>query len=176
MKTSLRSLLNIAVRLGAVLLAIHTVEQAPTVAYDVANGHPWPVGPLSFGALGLLGAGALWLWPGLLSYWAVGQRGNEVFETPLDAATLQHVAFAVTGVWLAVAGLTGVVGQLMSIAMMDDLVGTMRVTDHWIWVVRYAITGVAGVVLLVGARGLTSWLNDLRTCNLPPPVEEEPAE
>lgn len=173
MKTSLRALLNIVVRLGAVLLAVHTAEQLPQVLYDYTHNPGLPAGSLTFGFIGLVVAAALWLWPQLLVWWAIGKRGGEVFETPLDAGTVQYIAFSVTGAWLAVSGLAGAIGHLVSIGVMSDFVEPLQTKYQWILVMRYGIATVAGVSLMLGAHGLSVLLQDFRGRNLPPPATDD---
>lgn len=161
MKTSLYSLLCIAIRLGAVLMAVHTVQHMSylLMAWRIDGGPPWSA--VAFAAVSMLFAGALWLWPGMLARFAVGRRGFEVFETPLSVATLKQLCFAVLGAWLAVEGTGGVSGRLVQIIVLkqhEDLIPPSVWAGELGWLTYYAVTAVIGMALLFGHRRFITWL------------------
>lgn len=177
MKTSLYTLLCLVIRLGAVLMAVHTIQSVFWIAVRWHMDGTAQLPALAFGAAGFLLAAALWLWPGLLARLAAGRSAYQVFEMSLSVAALQRVSFAVVGVWWVIDGLGGVVGRVLQIATLERYAGRLIPTD-WSnqlgWLAFYAVTAVAGAVLLMGHRRLVSWLR--YAGNPQPAVVEQPPE
>lgn len=100
------------VRVGAILLLVTTLAGLPFAFASVHNGQ------FGAGAEGILIgfngalialAIALWLYPGWLARLAAGQASGQVFESPISAAQLQYIAFAVLGVAFAMNALLDLV-------------------------------------------------------------------
>jgi hypothetical protein len=64
MKTTLFTVLCIAIRLGVVLLAVNILEQLPFWLVAVAPGRPYTLYQLLVGLFGLVMAAVLWVAPG----------------------------------------------------------------------------------------------------------------
>ena len=167
MKTTLHTVLCVAIRLGAVLMAVGILEQIPSlVFYPTQGGHlVWAA--LSLYGAGLLVACALWLWPNLLAWWAVARNHQEVLEMTISPGRLQYVAMSVVGVWMFIGGLSGFVGHGAIIvfikheAMVGNPSGTVPMTE-WHWMAYYGTMLLAGAALALGARGLAGLLHSLR--------------
>jgi hypothetical protein len=167
MKTTLHTVLCVAIRLGAVLMAVGILEQIPgLIFFPARDGHlVW--GVLSLHGAGLLLAFALWLWPNMLAWWAVGRSRHEIVEMAISPGQLQYLALSVLGVWLFIAGLSGFVGHGAMIllikheAMVGDAFG-MVPSGEWHWMVYYATMLLAGATLSLGARGLSGLFQRLR--------------
>ena len=167
MKTTLHTVLCVAIRLAAVLMAVGIFEQIPgLVLYPAEDGH------LTWAALALYGAGlllafALWLRPNLLAWWAIGRNQREVLEMAISVGQLQYLALSVVGVWVFVGGLGGFVshGALILLIKHDATVGDasgMVPTTEWRWMTYYGTMLLAGAALTLGARGLAGLLQRLR--------------
>lgn len=167
MKTTLHTVLCVAIRLGAVLMAVSILEQIPgLVFYSTQDGH-LVLGALSLYGAGLLVACALWLWPNLLAWWAVARNHQEVLEMTISPGRLQYVAMSVVGVWTFIGGLSGFVGHGAIIVLIkhEATVGNpsgMVPMTEWHWMVYYGTMLLAGAALALGARGLAGLLHRLR--------------
>jgi len=69
--------LCISIRLGAVLMAVGLFERLPVLLWQSPEGR-FALDAVELALFGLVVAGALWLWPGVLARWAVGRSGHEV--------------------------------------------------------------------------------------------------
>lgn len=167
MKTTLYTVLCVAIRLGAVLMAVGILEQVPYLFfYPTQDGH-FVLGAVLLDGAGLLLAFALWVWPNVLVWWAAGRNQHEILETAISAAQLQHIALSVVGAWMFIGGLSGCVGHgaMILIIKHEAAVGSasgMVPTNEWHWMVQYAATAVVGAALTLGARGLVGLLHRLR--------------
>ncbi|WEN14978.1 hypothetical protein PY254_17380 [Rhodanobacter sp. AS-Z3] len=167
MKTTLHSVLCVAIRLGAVLMVVGNLEQIPgLVFYSSEEGHlVWAA--LSLHGAGLLLAFALWFWPNLLAWWAVSRSQGEVLELAISPAQLQYVALSVAGVWAFIGGLSGVVGHGAVIVLIKHQasVGDSSAfvpAAEWRAMVYYGTMLLAGAALAFGARGLAGLLQSMR--------------
>jgi hypothetical protein len=171
MKTTLHTLLCIAIRLGAVLMAVNLLEQLPS--FFVLNNE---TGHLAWLSLGLTGVGlviafALWVWPGLIVWWAVGRNGHELFESPIAASQLQHIVLSAMGAWLFINGLSACIGHgAITLAYIRES-GAMTPTGEIRWIIQDAVTALAGIALMLGSRGLVELLYRLRS--YPQPRQSE---
>ncbi|HEY8682378.1 MAG TPA: hypothetical protein VIM06_04345 [Rhodanobacter sp.] len=160
MKTTLYTVLCIAVRLGAVLMAVGILEQVPSLLVTLLNeGGHLVLGIMLLEGIGLLLAFALWLWPNILVWWAVGRNRHEILESSISADQLQHIALSVLGAWVFIAGLGGCVGHGVMILMIEHQIALgalpgMAPTNEWHWMAQYATTALAGAALILGSRGL----------------------
>jgi hypothetical protein len=168
MKTTLYTVLCVAIRLGAVFMAVGLLEQAPTifVFFSQQNEH-FALGTLLFWIAGLLIAFALWLWPNILAWWAIGWNRHEILESPIGADQVQRIAFSVMGAWLLISGVSGCVSQVvrMLIITHDSASSSASVSlssNEWHWLVQCAATAVGGAALAIGSRGLVGVLHRLR--------------
>ncbi|HET6430845.1 hypothetical protein [Dyella sp.] len=166
MKTTLHTVLCVAVRLGAVLLAVAALENLARVVVQAQGDTRVWLGTALFSLRYLATAAVLWLWPGMLAWWASGRAGHEVLESPIEANALQRIALSVLGAWMAVAGLSGVMGHGLTMWFLHD-----RLSDYssarlpaseWRWLIYYLVQMLAGAWLVAGARGLTALLAGLR--------------
>lgn len=87
MKTTLYTVLCVAIRLGAVLMVVNVAGELLYALLQVGPG-AFTAGTLLTGAFAVLVAAAMWLWPGLLAWWAIGNRRHEVLESSITAEQL----------------------------------------------------------------------------------------
>lgn len=161
MKTSLYSILCITIRLGAVIWAAGTLLNLPlsmATAADVPRPDQaigWLLGTV---ACQLVLAFLFWLYPGVLARMAAGRSSHEVFETSLPAAKLQHVAFSVVGAWFALQGLVYLAYEVVH--LMQWAYGSTQ--PEWRAVAASSARVIFGIVLMLGARGLTRLIEHMR--------------
>lgn len=166
MKTTVYSVLCVAVRLGAILMAVGIVEKAPLIfVYPTQPG--FSAGALWFACAGLVLAFLLWLAPHVLARWAVARGSHEVLDIAVSADQLQRIAFSIVGIWLFIDGLTGVISRvvMMLVVARRSAYGDMtRVlsSNDWYWLVLHVATAVAGASLALGAAGLVQLFHRLR--------------
>ncbi|MEP7097765.1 MAG: hypothetical protein ABI748_08895 [Dokdonella sp.] len=173
MRTSLYSILCIVVRVGAILLLVKTMVGLPLALSSVRGGQFGPgAQDMVIGFTGALVAlaSALWLYPGLLARLASTQRSREIFESPISAAQLQYVAFAVLGVAFAMDALLDLVAFGMRAALTfglhDPAYEGLRLEDR-ARVGAQVAKLVLGIALAAGSRGLVGLLRGLRENGLP---------
>ena len=167
MKTTLYTVLCVAIRLGAVLMAVGILEQVPGLfAFATQEGHlAWGV-PVIEG-VGLLFAFALWTWPNLLAWWALSRNRQEVLETSITADQLQYIALSVVGAWTVIRGVSACLARVAHFLLQRheaEATGTQFTdsTNEWHWIIYYALVTLAGGVLMLGSRGLVGLLRRLR--------------
>ena len=104
MRTSLYSILCIAIRLGAVFMAVQVLVGVPTALGELlaAQVTVSTKAAIAFGVAELALAGLLWLYPGILARIAAATSSQQVFESPITATELQQLAFAVLGICFVV--------------------------------------------------------------------------
>lgn len=181
MRTSLYSILCIVVRLGAVMLAVGTIVGLPWV-FVSAEGES-ALSRASIAALGVATialAAVLWIYPGILARLAAGRSSQQVFESPIGVDELQRIAFAVLGVWYAVAAIIGFARTGFGfISMWRELMsGPIADTYMRSLLTELIVSGVKlalGIALALGSAGLTGWLRTIREHGLPPLVSETDA-
>ena len=167
MKTTLYSVLCIAIRLGAVLMAVGILERAPGIFFFAnAEGH-FQVLALFLEGAGLLLALALWIWPNMLTWCVMGRNKHEILESSISAAQVQHIAFSIVGVWLFIDGVSGCLGHAFMILLIKQEMAAgalpgMGLQEEWRWLIQFAATAVAGAALTLGSRGLVGLLHRLR--------------
>ncbi|WP_440223285.1 hypothetical protein ACQQ2N_19740 [Dokdonella sp. MW10] len=166
MRTSIHSILCIAIRLGAVLMAWATFAQVLAL---VAGGmleqggvSPWLVGGLA--AVSFVIAVLLWRFPSPLASFALGRGRHEVFESPIGVAELQWIALSVLGMWFVMTGLSHVAYWGLSHAAASEYV---RLTDDMrrarvVEGIGYAFDIVLGLALVFGSKGLVALLHRMR--------------
>jgi hypothetical protein len=166
MKTTLFTVLCIAIRLGVVLLAVNILEQLPFWLSHSHEGSAYTLYLLLVGLFGLVMAALLWVRPGILAWWAIGKGQHEVLEIPVSADQIQHIAFSVLGVWMVISGLGGCISHLMIMLFLrgrlaDAATGVLP-PGEWRYVCYYALEAIAGGALVIGSRGLIGLLYRLR--------------
>jgi hypothetical protein len=173
MRTSLYSILCIVVRLGAIILAVQALLSLPSLWGAIETGQYDEATRRAL--IGFVGAfmalmAVLWIYPGVLARLAASQASGQVFESPLDAAELQYIAFAIVGVFFAITGLS----DLFAVGV--RMVFTMNISDSGYDGLRAqeitralaaAIKTAMGIGLALGARGLVGWLRRVRERGLP---------
>lgn len=166
MKTTLHTVLCVAIRLGAVLMAVGIVEQAPNI-FLYPEGGQYSAGALWLSGAGLLLAFMLWLWPNMLARWAVSRSSHEFLESPISADQVQRIAFSIGGIWLFIGGMTGCLARVVMMLIVfrrsayGDSTRVLSSTD-WYWLIDHLATAIAGAGLALGARGLVGLLHRLR--------------
>ncbi len=167
MKTTLYSILCVAVRIAALLLAVESLLGVAGNFINPVSGVPMLTHWFLIGG-GLFGAAVglvLWLYPGWLVRPAVGRAGHEVFESPLTAEDFQRIGICLLGIWFAVDGIRSFVYLLIRGSAIGsqgyDYAGvTLAMLAPDIAVALALI--VAGVSLTFGSRGLVGLLVRLR--------------
>lgn len=181
MRTSLYSILCIAIRIGAILLAVRVATSLLGVWESMATNQ-FPagaaVGVVCFGVAEFALAALLWVYPGMLARLAAGKASHQVFESPIDARELQHIAFALLGMVFVLEGVVDLITTGLQILMMRGF----DTSDTWMHQYGWPqlLTEIArislGVGLVVGSRGLVEWLRRLRERGLPSAPPEEARE
>lgn len=172
MKTTLYTVLCVAVRLGAVLMAIRIAGELPGLFFNFSSD-PGPDKDFFLIGLGLrlaalLLAFALWLWPTILVRWAIARSQNQILESAISAPQLQHIALSVAGVWVFIASLGALLGRVALILMMthdktsSDLYAMTVPSTLWVGLVEYAVMAILGAATALGAGGLAGLFQRLR--------------
>lgn len=166
MKTTLFTVLCMAIRLGVVLLAVNILEQLPFLLWQSHDGSAYRLYQLLVGLFGLVMAAILWVRPGFLAWWAVGKGQREVLESPITADQMQHVALSVLGMWMVISGVGGCISHVLLMLFFHDrapdvAAGTLLVTE-WRYVCYYVLVAIMGGALTIGSRGLVGLLYRLR--------------
>lgn len=166
MKTTLFTVLCIAIRLGAVLLAVNILEQLPFWLSQSHPGSVYTLYQLLLGFFVLVLAAVLWVRPGILAWWAIGKGQREILESPINADQVQHIAFSVLGVWMVISGFGGCISHLMIMLFLRERVADAATgvlpPGEWRYVCSYTLEALAGGALAVGSRGLIGLLHRLR--------------
>lgn len=120
---------------------------------------------LGYFAAMLLLAG-IWLFADLIARAALARPDGAVFDSTLEPRAWREVGFAVVGVWFAVRGLIDLVSQLFSHWQFNRAVAEYGSApdNPQLAAATFgaAVMLVAGIVLLLGARGLSRVLQRLR--------------
>lgn len=178
MKSSIYTVLCVAIRLGALCLGINVLLRFPAAYAAVTNGDlgKHTLTPLLFwSAIVLAIAFLLWLYPGLLGRPAAARSSRQVFESPVSPQQMQHAALVVLGMWFVMTGIIDLASQILPVLFFRqmDIVGndgarlTIKVLS------KPVIQIVVGCVLTLGSRGLTGLLYSFREGSLPPAVRGE---
>lgn len=166
MKTTLYTVLCIAIRLGAVLMAVGLLESIPVFLWSTQHDAQFMVPALVVAAVGLVIALVLWLKPGVLAWWAAGRSKGEVFESHIESDQIQYIAFSVLGAWLVVSGLAALLASAMQLLWLHHLAdtypGMVPPSNVWNSLIRSLVVTVAGVILMLQSRGLVGLLHRLR--------------
>jgi hypothetical protein len=167
MKTSLYSILCIAIRIGAVLWAIGSLANLPfswIAALDTQK--PWAtiVWLVSGEMVQLLVIAALWLYPGMLARLAAGRASRETLEVSISPIQLQYIAFSILGTWFVVRGCVYLSYELVRTAQFafENLPLKLAV------LAESGVRIVGGTALMLGARGLAGLLDAMRERGQPP--------
>jgi hypothetical protein len=164
MRTSLYSILCIAIRLGAVFLALGSLASVLSfviTAQSIALDELWLAG-LSL-LLTLVIAFLLWLFPGPLARMAAARSSQQVFESPISAMQIQWIALSVLGMYFVITGLIGFARYEMQQLLADAIIDRERHLADFIRIGLYCLLQVGfGIALTLGARGLVGVLHRLR--------------
>jgi hypothetical protein len=170
MRTSIYTILCIVIRLGAVILAMGIVLALPNL-YFVAHttGASTDTVPLLglIYLMGLLVALLLWVHPAVLVRLAAGKSAEQVFESPIDARTIQYVALSVLGVSFALKGLIGLVFEVFRLLTFASGAppGANLLPSELPRLASDVAEILLGIALMLGAKGLTTLLQRLRYGN-----------
>ena len=179
MRTSLYTILCIAIRLAAISLALTAVASVLSMLATMGTSWTHGVEWLVVGSVGLtvLIAFVLWTWPGVLARLAAGRSTSQVFESPIAPEQIQWIAFSVLGAWFALEGFVSLcyfaMQNLLYVGVQDaDRQASELIQTGAYWLIQM----VVGIALLLGASGLTGLLQRLRDGSLrggPPPVADD---
>lgn len=165
MKTTLYAVLCVAIRLGAVLMAV-PVLVALLFYFLGTSDREFTMMELGFAGLYLLIAAVLWFWPGVLARCAVRNGDDVQLVSGIDADGLQRIAFATLGAWFLIEGLAGAVAAMAALwqlhVMRGHYPGMQLPTGQWDGLIRAVVSLVAGAALMFGSRGLVILLQRLR--------------
>jgi hypothetical protein len=185
MRTSLYSILCIAIRIGAVLIAVQTIVQIIVMLPDVlpqsVESGAWSWGEVAsaVGASWLLAAW-LWIYPGVLARLAAGRSANQVFESPINADEIQRIALTVLGIWFVMVAIIELVRTGLDFAWariwMSDSINDRYVRQIFMGLISYVCELAFGIALTLGSAGLTGWLRAIRERGLPPAVSDTDVE
>jgi hypothetical protein len=179
-KTTLYTVLCVAIRLGAVLMAVRLLEGLPVFLWSSPNRALSAIA-LGFTALGLLVAAALWCRPGWLAWWAANRETGEVLESTLGAGQIQSIAFSVMGCWLLISGLASGLQQGITLLLMHAEIYSSPAypapglpTTILIGLIKSLAIVVAGGSLMLGSHGLVGLLHRFRGYPHNPISEADP--
>ncbi|HEV2680351.1 MAG TPA: hypothetical protein VGV14_07615 [Rhodanobacter sp.] len=165
MKTTLYTVLCVAIRLGAVLMAVGLLVELPGFLWGTSDSQFVAIG-LGVMAIELLIAAVLWLRPGLLAWWAANRQNGEVLESNIGPGQLQYIAFSVLGCWLLISGLANGLQQGIALLLVHARAEIYPLptlpASLLIGLVKSAATLVAGAALLLGSHGLVGLLHRMR--------------
>ena len=184
MRTSLYSILCIGVRLAAVLLAVRALIGMPGMFVlphgDWSAGEMWLV--IIVNVAVLLVAFLLWVFPGMLVRLAAGKASQEIFESPIEGAELQYIAFSIVGLWLffdAIFGLSyiGLHEVILQhyLRVNNGLDMSAKNAQTMASVVSNFVELGIGFALVFGARGLVDILRRARYSGLPRAIDGDDA-
>jgi len=173
MKTSIYTLLCVAIRLGALCLGINVLLRFPGAYAAVTNNDlgRHTLTPLLFWSASVLViAFLLWLYPGLLARPAAARSSRQAFESPVSPQQMQHAALVVLGMWFVMTGIIGFASKILPVLFFHQLnivgdAGT-RLTAKILS--KPVIQIVAGCVLTLGSPGLSGMLYRVRERSSPP--------
>jgi hypothetical protein len=182
MRTSLYSILCIGIRLAAVLLAVRTLVGMPGIFVlphgDWSTGEIWLMTILNVAVL--LFAFLLWVFPGTLARLAAGKASQEVFESPIEGAELQYIAFSIVGLWLffdAIVSLTYIGLHEVILRHYLRVQTGIDMSDKNAQSIASLVSNIVelviGIALMLGARGLVAMLRGARYAGLPPTADGE---
>ena len=181
MRTSLYTVLCIAIRLGAVALAVDTIYVIPTAWSMVGSttmSSGWDGAVIGFGVAMFALATLLLIYPGILARLAAGRSAKQVFESPISPDEIQQIALCTMGVWFVANGLIDVVGVgirtifAMNVSLGGNGMGFGEIVKHDIVRDVSAILKLlVGIALTLGARGLVGVVRRMREGGLPSAVE-----
>jgi hypothetical protein len=161
MKTSVYSILCIAIRLATVLWAIGSISNLP-FSWIAALSTPNPSATLTWllsgVAVQLLVVAMLWLYPGMLAGFVAGRSSHEVFESSISQIQLQYTALSVLGAWFVVQGCVFLSYELVRTIQFAFENLPMKLAT----LAEAGIRVVGGIVLMLGSRGLVGALNSFR--------------
>lgn len=167
MKTSLYSILCIAIRIGAVLWAIGSLANLP-FSWIAAQNTQQPSAAVTWLLCGevvqLLVIAALWLYPGTLARFAASRSSREIFEAAVSPMQFQYIAFSVVGAWVALEGCVFLSYEIVRTAQFAFENFPLKLASLAESGVRIA----GGLALMLGARGLAGLLSTLRERGGPP--------
>jgi hypothetical protein len=169
MRTSLYTILCVAIRLGATFLAFGALARLPGTVVAWKQGVTAASVGLASIVIGVavLLALALWIYPGVLARIAAGKNSREIFESPIAPAELQWIALSVLGVYFTFDAVVSLVHYGFRWAFFaqqyaeSDENRTSLIADMGYYVIEL----VAGLALAYGARGLTALLRRVRYGN-----------
>ena len=185
MRTTLYSLLCIAIRLGALFFAVEALLSTLSV-YEISRNPDTALNAyvmLSIIVGQLVLAAILWTYPGVLARLATRKAAaQEIIESPIDAADIQYVAFSLLGLYFFVGGVYMLVHEIARHLARQYGIDH---PENWSYFDPYAIGDVIatlaqiglGLGLLLGARGLVGILDrarDARAASGPPISQETP--
>ena len=167
MRTSLYSILCIVIRLGAVMLALGSIER---MGYMIGQGgyssYPAEQQWLAWGffAFGMLTSFLLWLYPGPFARLASARSAQQVFESPVSAADMQWIALSVLGMYWIMTGILDLSELGYRYVWMSELLGTGEAAMRSLHgqIAYDALEVITGIALTLGARGLAKLLQKMR--------------
>ena len=166
-RTSLYSILCIAIRLGAVILAWTSIEkssfllgQGQFAAFSAEER--WIA--ISYFGSGILISFLLWLYPGPLARMASGRSAQQIFESPISATELQWIALSVLGMVWVMSGILDLAELGYQYVWMSEMLGTGEEAARRLQgqIAYAAFEILIGIALTLGARGLATLLRRLR--------------
>lgn len=161
MKTSIYSILCIAIRIGAILWAIDSLANLPfswIAALSTQQSSATVTWLLCGEAVQLLVIAALWLYPGMLARFAASRSSRELFEAAVSPMQLQYIALSVLGAWFALEGCVFLSYELVRTAQFAFENFPLKLAS----LAESGVRIVGGLALMLGARGLAGLLGTFR--------------
>lgn len=164
-RTNAFGLLTIVIRGFALWMALSALFSLATgIATDLAA--EWGYGPfLSIYGVMFGVAALLWLFADVLARLTLARPTTPLFESDLQLAEWQRLAFSCIGLWIAVEGMLDVAGHLLRLIITQRMYPDLSIDDGSasapelaVGVLRFLV----GTALLFGARGLVTLLARMR--------------
>jgi hypothetical protein len=166
-RTSLYSILCIAIRLGAVMIALRVFgaafgffgsgQPAQFSAGEGALAVAWLLFMLLISVL-------LWLYPGPLARLASARSAQQVFESPISAGQIQWIALSVLGMSWVMYALLDLAHMGYQYFWLQEWLGTGEQAERLMrgQVSYHVCELVLGLSLTLGSRGLAGILQKIR--------------
>lgn len=180
-RTNVHTLLTVLIRAAALVIVVGFATTSatwlatwlPALRRDAPGADALLLGSMAVMALAI---GTLWLLADKLARLALARPDGQVFESALDAATWQSIAFSTVGLWVFVEhGLSLLRWVFFRIAVRDDWqhFGDGQRRDFVLGAIGDATGVLVGIALLIGARGLVNVVHRIRH-GASPRIESQP--
>jgi hypothetical protein len=175
MRTSLYSILCIAIRTGALWFGLQSLLLVSAAVRTSVSDHESEhalVFAVGSAICSVLLAAVLWLWPGILARPASGKAAFERFESPVSAEQLHAIAISLVGIAFAFDGFVRVLHELLTAIGLTSSYRGFGVAEILRMELGDILTSASriamGLWLVLGARGIVGAIRGFRHAGLAP--------